>query len=128
MDEDERKVRATLQNNKYDNVFGIEADESSMSSNLRKSRDWFSKQKSSKIRTSIAGKFFSRKDTENSAFGSQLEALGADQIRALNNDYRSAVSQLISSQSEAVFTSAVPKQEVAQSTPEPHVPIVKGSE
>ena len=57
-DEDLRKARQTLKSNKFENVFGIEGNESTVSSNLRKSREWFSKKSASRLRTSIAGKFF----------------------------------------------------------------------
>ena len=62
-DEDEKKIKANINLSKFENVFGIEGDESQQSANLRKSRDWFSKKSNSRIRTSIAGKFFQNKDS-----------------------------------------------------------------
>ena len=70
MDEEERQVRATFKSNKYESIFGLEGVESSVSSNLRKSRTYLSKQSLSGVRSSIASKFFSKKDF-NSVMGNE---------------------------------------------------------
>jgi len=44
--------------NKFESIYGLEGEESVLSSNLRKSKDWFSKKSTNKIRSSIASKFF----------------------------------------------------------------------
>ena len=58
LDEDEKIIKQNFKKNKFESIFGIEGDESAVSSNLRKSRDFFSKKSSSKLRSSIASKFF----------------------------------------------------------------------
>jgi hypothetical protein len=39
-------------------MFGIEGEESAISFNLRKSKDWYSKKSKNGVRSSIASKFF----------------------------------------------------------------------
>ena len=56
-DEEMKEVKHSVQQNRFENMFGLEGEESQISSNLRKSRDFFSKKSSHGIRTSIAGKF-----------------------------------------------------------------------
>lgn len=58
LDDDEKEIKQSINRNKFESVFGIEGEESQVSSELRKSRAWFSKKSESKIRSSIAGKFF----------------------------------------------------------------------
>jgi len=48
----------------FERVYGLGGNESNISSDLRRSRDWFSKKSGTKARQSIAGKFRLRKDTE----------------------------------------------------------------
>lgn len=60
-------------------MFGLEGDESAVSSNLRKSRDWFSKKSSSRIRSSIAGQYMLRRETTTVESGSNLSVPIASQ-------------------------------------------------
>jgi len=62
MDEDEKAVKQSLEQNKFESLFGMEGDEGAVSTNLRKSRDWFSKKSNSRIRSSIASKFFHQRE------------------------------------------------------------------
>ena len=55
---EEKEVKNSVHLNAYNKVFGIEGEESIMSANLRQSKDWFSKKSNSRVRSSIAGKFF----------------------------------------------------------------------
>ena len=63
MDEEERLVRDTFKSNAYESVFGVEGAESQVSSKLRQSRTFLSMRSLAGVRASIAGKFFSKKDT-----------------------------------------------------------------
>ena len=91
-------------------MFGLEGEESQMSSNLRKSRDWFSKKSSQGIRKSIAQKFFMQRDTESqhSVFNSNLEK----QITLNHNstiaqsEYTPITKHLLALQIEREFPSA----------------------
>jgi len=58
IDAEEKEVKNSVHLNAYNKVFGIEGEESIMSANLRQSKDWFSKKSNSRVRSSIAGKFF----------------------------------------------------------------------
>ena len=63
-----------MRNSKFESIFGIEGEESAVSAGLRKSRDFFSKKSSSKIRSSIAGKFLFKRETE-SGMASEISEL-----------------------------------------------------
>jgi isopenicillin N synthase-like dioxygenase len=65
LDEDEKIIKLNIKKNNFESIFGIEGQESAVSAGLRKSRDFFSKQSSSKLRTSIAGKYFFKRETES---------------------------------------------------------------
>ena len=65
LNDDEKLIKQNIKKNNFESIFGIEGEESKVSSDLRKSRDFFAKKSSSKLRTSIASKFFLRKDTES---------------------------------------------------------------
>jgi hypothetical protein len=64
LDDEERQIKQSLTRHRFESVYGIEGDEGQVSADLRKSRDWFSKKSNSKVRSSIAGKFFQKRETE----------------------------------------------------------------
>ena len=65
MDDDEKKIKQSIKRSNFESVFGIEGDEGDISSHLRRSKAFSSKQSNSAIRRSIAGKFFlKRSDTQ----------------------------------------------------------------
>lgn len=59
---------ANLKSNQFERVYGIGSNESNISADLRRSRDWFAKKSGSKARQSIAGKFRMRRDTDKTIF------------------------------------------------------------
>lgn len=74
LDEDEKIIKQNIKKNKFESIFGIEGEESAVSAGLRKSRDFFSKKSSSRLRSSIAGKFLIKRETE-SEFSNKLSDL-----------------------------------------------------
>jgi hypothetical protein len=64
-DDDLKEVKQSVKEKQFQNLFGIEGEESLLSSNLRKSKDWFSKKSKNAIRSSIASKFFMQRETES---------------------------------------------------------------
>jgi hypothetical protein len=64
LDDEERQIKQSLTRHRFESVYGIEGDEGQVSADLRKSRDWFSKKSNSKVRSSIAAKFFQKRETE----------------------------------------------------------------
>ena len=69
---------ANIRSNQFEQVYGFGGNESNISSDLRRSRDWFSKKSGGKARQSIAGKFRMRKDTESHTSASALGKSAAD--------------------------------------------------
>lgn len=63
LEDSDNNIKRRLTQKKFENVFGLGLeDESQISSNMRKSREWFSKKSSHKIRTSIASKHFLKRE------------------------------------------------------------------
>lgn len=77
LEDSDSHIKRRLTQKKFENVFGLGLDdESQLSSNMRKSREWFSKKSSHKIRTSIAGKHFLKRDQFNSHNNSGSDVSG----------------------------------------------------
>lgn len=75
LEDSDKNIKRKLTSKKFENVFGLGLeDESQISSNMRKSREWFSKKSSHKIRTSIASKHFLKREN----FNSQVNTSGTD--------------------------------------------------
>ena len=84
MDEDEKEVEQGLRQNKFESLFGLGGEEGVASSHLRESRDWRSKNANSRIRSSIAGKFFQQREDGMSQVAERLQEtpkLGSDPAR-----------------------------------------------
>ena len=74
LDEDEKIIKQNIKKNRFESIFGIEGEESAVSAGLRKSRDNFSKKSSARLRSSIAGKFLIKRETE-SEFSTKLSEM-----------------------------------------------------
>lgn len=78
LEDSDNNIKRRLTQKKFENVFGLGLeDESQISSNMRKSREWFSKKSSHKIRTSIASKHFLKRDNfaSHNTSGSDVSGL-----------------------------------------------------
>lgn len=75
-DDEVKEVKKNAQQNNFVNIFGLEGEHNGAMSNLRKSRARGTS--SGGVRSSIAGKFFMRKDTESQRSEIATPALNSD--------------------------------------------------